>query len=113
MHIQEQNRSEELPDPPATEVVNSAIALFAMVLPLQGPKIQESMLEQLNTFLSAKRIQRDPGRKAAITINISLAILATLKISSGETAANPGSLKSPAVEKCLEEILRVSFIFIQ
>ena len=97
-----------MPDPPATEVVNSAINLFAMALPLQNIKVQESMLEQLSTFLAAKSLQRDPGRKAAISVNIALALLGALKVTMSETLATPGDLKSPAVEKCLDELLRVS-----
>jgi hypothetical protein len=97
-----------LPDPPATEVVNSSISLFAVALPLQSPTIQESVLEQLSTYLTAKSLQRDPGRRAAITVNIALALLGALKVSMNETLAVPGDLRSPAVEKCLDEILRVS-----
>ena len=98
---------DDLPDPPATEVVNSAISLFAVTLPLQSARIQESILEQLSTSLAAKSLQRDPGRKAAITVNIALALLGTLKVTMSETLAIPGDLKSPPVEKYLDELLRV------
>ena len=87
--------------------MNAAIALFAMALPLQEPKVQESSLEQLSMYTSSKSLLRDPGRKAAIVVNISLALLGTLKVSQGETPANSGSLKSGAVEKCLGDLLRV------
>ena len=109
MHLLNRNGLEELPDPPATEVVNSAIAMFAMALPLQEPRVQESMLEQLSTFLSAKSLLRDPGRKAAVTVNIALALLGVLKVGLGETPGNSGDLKSNAVEKCLDDLLRVSY----
>ena len=88
--------------------MNAAIALFAMALPLQDPRIQESTLEQLTTLLSAKVLQRDPGRKAAVTVNIVLALLGTLKVAMSETQAMPGNLKYPAVEKCLSELLQAS-----
>ncbi|MCJ1403814.1 hypothetical protein MMC11_007037 [Xylographa trunciseda] len=101
---------EDLPDPPATEVVNSAISLFAVALPLQSPRIQESILEQLFSFLAAKSLQRDPGRKAAVTVNIALALLGALKVTMSETLAIPGDLKSPSVEKCLDELLRTLVI---
>ncbi len=107
LHLGDRNGDAILPDPPATEVVNSAIALFAMALPLQEPKIQESVLEQLSTFMSAKSLQRDPGRRAAVTVNIALALLGALKVSLSETYANPGDMKSTAVEKCLDDFLRV------
>ena len=110
MHIHGESGKEELPDPPATEVVNSAITLFAMALPLQDPRIQESVLEQLTTSLSAKSLARDPGRKAAIAVNVALAILGTLKVATSETLAISGNLKYPAVEKCLDDLLRVRLI---
>ena len=110
MHLQSADGNEQLPDPPATEVVNSAIALFAVALPLQAPRVQESILEQLSVQMSAKSLLRDPGRKAAVTVNITLALLGALKVSGGETDANPGDLKSSAVEKCLDDFLRVLFV---
>ncbi|MCJ1285562.1 hypothetical protein MMC26_004903 [Xylographa opegraphella] len=103
---QDFNTAEDLPDPPATEVVNSAISVFAAAFPLQSPKIQESILEQLSTFLGAKILQRDPGRKAAVTVNIALALLGALKVTLSETLAIPGDLKSPPVEKYFDELLR-------
>lgn len=106
-----QEDAEELPDPPATEVVNSAIVLFAIALPLQSPKVQEGLLEQLATFLSSSSLQRDPGRKAAVTVNIAMALLGALKVAVRETLAEPGDLRQPSVEKYLEETLRVSKLF--
>ncbi|KAL8956239.1 MAG: hypothetical protein Q9183_006370, partial [Haloplaca sp. 2 TL-2023] len=96
------------PDPPATEVVNSAIALFAAVFPSQSPKVQEFALEQLMTLLSAGAMQRAPGRKAAVCINVAMALLGTVKVAVGETTAVSGDLKHPAVEKGLQTLLRVS-----
>ena len=113
MHSVDRTGTEELPDPPTTEVVNSAIAMFAIALPLQEPKVQESTLEQLSLYLSAKSLLRDPGRKAAITVNISLALLGALKVAQGETPANPGNLKSGAVAQCLDDLLRVSRYYIK
>ena len=108
MHLVDQNGMEELPDPPATEVVNSAIGLFSLALPLQEPTVQESALEQMAMYLSTKGLQRDPGRKAAITVNITLSLLNALKVSSNETTASSGDLKTVPVEKCLDDMLRVS-----
>lgn len=97
---------ERAPDPAATEVVNIAIKLFAIALPLTPPKIQESILEQLASFLATGSLQRDPGRKAAMIVNISTALLCTLKVAVKETQSPPGSLASPAVEKLMQEMLR-------
>ena len=98
----------DLPDPPATEVTNSSIALFALALPLQTSKVQEVILEQLAGFLKSPSLQRNPGRKAAVTVNVAFALLATLKVTVGEVSASRGDLRNSSVEKCIERILKVS-----
>ena len=96
-----------LPDPPATEVVNSAIVLFATAFPLQSSKVQEGVLAQLATFLTSSSLQRDPGRKAAVAVNTAMALLSALKVTVGETIAERGDLKHPSIEKTIDEMLRV------
>ncbi|KAI2642573.1 armadillo-type protein [Xylaria nigripes] len=98
--------SSQLPDPPATEVVNMAIRLFAFVFPLTPHKVQESVLEQIATYTSAGSLQRDPGRKAAMTVNIACALLSTLKVAVKETQSSAGDVTSAAVEKLLQEMIR-------
>ncbi|EPE09618.1 heat repeat protein [Ophiostoma piceae UAMH 11346] len=95
-----------LPDPPATEVVNLAIQLFAYVFPLTPPKVQESILEQVATFMSAGSLQRDPGRKAAMNVNVAVALLSTLKVAVKETTAPSGDVTNPQVEKLLQDLIR-------
>ncbi len=108
MNVEGSSGVEELPDPPATQVINSAIILFATALPLQSPKVQEGVLEQLATFLSSNSLNRNPGRKAAVTANISVALLGALKVALRETMAEAGDLRHPTVERYLQEILQVS-----
>ncbi|KAI5820055.1 armadillo-type protein [Pyronema omphalodes] len=91
--------------PPATAVVNSAIDLFTALLPMQTPKIQESILEQIATFLASNSLQRDPGRKAAMTVNVAVALLGAIKL----TVSNefPGAnMASPSVLKIISEMLQ-------
>ena len=97
---------EDLPNSPGTEVVNSAIVLFAMALPLQSPKVQESMIEQLSGILSSKFLAKDPARKMAVTVNITLALLGALKVHLGELPALAGDLRATSVERALEELLK-------
>lgn len=96
----------DLPDPPATEVVNMAIQLFAFVFPLTPAKVQESVLEQIATFVSAGSLQRDPGRKAAINVNVAMAVLSTLTVATRETRSPPGDVTNLAVEKLLQDMVR-------
>ncbi|KAI0481690.1 armadillo-type protein [Xylaria cf. heliscus] len=106
LYAGDSDASSELPDPPATEVVNMAIRLFAFVFPLTPAKVQESVLEQIATYTSAGSLQRDPGRKAAMTVNIASALLSTLKVAVKETQSPSGDVTNPAVEKLLQEMIR-------
>lgn len=101
--LKELNHYDEIPDPPATELVNVAIELFAIVFPLTPSKIQESILEQLITFSSTSSLQRDPGRKAAINVNIATSLFFTLKVAGKETSS--GDVTKLAVEKILQDLL--------
>jgi len=94
------------PDPPATEAVNMAIQLFAFVFPLTPSKVQESVLEQVTTFTAAGSSQRDPGRKAAIKVNVATALLSTLRVAVKETKSPSGDITNIAVEKLIQELLR-------
>jgi hypothetical protein len=100
--------SEAMADPPATELVNSAIELFALALPLQTSKVQESSVEQIATLLSSNSLQRNPGRKAAMTVNVTIALLHALRVANKEM----GLLSLPvhihvAAEKILQELVQV------
>ncbi len=106
LYVQSVGNGRNLPDPPATEVVNVAIKLFAIAFPLTPPKIQESILEQITTFLAAGSLQRDPGRKAAMNVNVATALLTAMKVAAKETKAPRGDVSDPAVEKLLSEMLR-------
>ncbi|KAL7626024.1 hypothetical protein AAE478_002793 [Parahypoxylon ruwenzoriense] len=106
LYVGEPDPSKNLPDPPATEVVNVAIQLFAFVFPLTPAKVQESVLEQIATFISAGSLQRDPGRKAAINVNVASALYLTLKVAAKETQSSPGDITNIAVEKLLQEMTR-------
>ncbi|KAJ4268456.1 hypothetical protein NW762_002519 [Fusarium torreyae] len=94
------------PDPPATEVINAAIQLFAFAFPLTPGKVQESILEQIRTFASAGTLLRDPGRKAAINVNLAAAILATMRVAVKETKSPAGDVSNRAVEALLQDIVR-------
>ncbi|KAK5631761.1 hypothetical protein RRF57_007475 [Xylaria bambusicola] len=96
LYIGNLDPASELPDPPATEVVNMAVRLFAFVFPVTPAKVQESVLEQIATYTSAGSLQRDPGRKAAMAINIASALLSTLKVAVKETQSPSGDITNPA-----------------
>jgi hypothetical protein len=99
--------TDSVPEPPATQVVNYAIHLFSILLPLQAAKVQESVLEQLRAFHTDGSLQRDPARKMAISVNAVTAILGALKVAVRETVLAPGNLRSDPVEVLIKELLRV------
>ena len=89
---------------PASQVVNAAIELFAIALPLQPPRVQESSLEQLAT-LAAQQFPRDPGRKAAMSANIATAMLGAMMVANRETNFDGGRIAATAIEKAVEEMV--------
>jgi len=90
---------------PESTCVTLAVQLFAVALPLQPPRIQESCLEQVATVL-AQPLQREPGRKFALQINAITAILGALAVANGETNFHAGKLAASTVSKSLAEIVR-------
>jgi HEAT repeat-containing protein 5 len=94
-------------DPPATQVVNAAIELFAVVLPLQPQRVQESSLEQLAMLLT-RPYSRDPGKKAALRVNVATAILSALAVGNRETEYSPGRFATSSIEKITADIIQVS-----
>jgi hypothetical protein len=107
LYCERDRTSSSSADPPVTEVVNAAIDLFSVALPLQVPKVQESSVEQIATLLASNSLQRNPGRKAAMTVNVAVALLHTLKFSPKETSSLPGKLDS-STEKIIQELLQAS-----
>ncbi|KAF4585721.1 heat repeat protein [Ophiocordyceps camponoti-floridani] len=101
-----EDRLSRMPDPPATEVINSAIQLFAFVFPLTPAKVQESVLEQIKTFASAGSLQRDVGRRAAINVNVATAMLASMRVAVRETSSPAGDVSNVAVERLLQDTVR-------
>lgn len=96
------------PQPPATEVVNSAIGIFALAFPLQSPRIQDSILEQVNAFLTSPAVQKSVVQKTALSANVALALLVTCKVLTGQVNGLEGKLQSANAEKNMQNLLHVS-----
>ena len=91
---------------PATSCVNLAIKLFAISLPLQSPRIQESTIEQLITTVS-QPLQREPGRRAAMQVNAALALLCALAVANNETPYTSGKLNLAAIGQAITDLLGI------
>ena len=98
---------EDLPNPPGTGTVNAAIAAFGLCLPLQAPMVQESIIEQVSSSMSGTALQKDPARKAAITVNVALALMTACKVATGETGSAKGDIRHSGTEKGLQALLHL------
>ncbi|KAK3700681.1 hypothetical protein LTR37_015870 [Vermiconidia calcicola] len=98
---------EEVPNPPGTETVNAAIAAFGLCLPLQAPRVQESSLEQVISSFSAAALQKDPARKAAIAVNVALALMTVCRVANGEVGSAKGEMKNQSTEKGMQALLHL------
>ncbi|CAG8601056.1 5210_t:CDS:10, partial [Ambispora leptoticha] len=68
------------PVPPATALVDSSIELFATVFPLQNAAVQESLFEQLIKVVRHPKLEKSPGRKMAVQVNMVIGLLGTFKV---------------------------------
>ncbi|KPI41616.1 Pof6 interactor protein 1 [Cyphellophora attinorum] len=89
---------------PSTACVDAGIKLFSMVYSSQSSRVQESSMEQLAAVVN--QTSREPGRKAALTVNSTLAILMALSISNGDTSFSTGQIHLHSIGKTLGDVLR-------
>ncbi|KAK7205186.1 armadillo-type protein [Myxozyma melibiosi] len=95
-----------LPKSSHTAVVDLAIELFVLLLPMQTEKIQQSILEQVASFMGASTLQKDPGRRAAITANVAMALSGTLKLVASAKHSSRLRLTDEAVLNIMQELLK-------
>ena len=94
--------------PLATEVIDLAIYLFGLSMPMQAPQIQESILEQISSYMLHPFLQKAPARKAAITVNIAVSMLVSLRAAMKIVSAGGTAFAISAVGKAIQNILHVS-----
>lgn len=99
------DNADDLPNPPATEAVNAAIAAFGLCLSMQDPKVQESALEQISSSLGSTALQKDPARKAAVSVNVALALMTVCQVATGDVGTAKGDLRNQVTEKAMQNLL--------
>ncbi|KZT05196.1 clathrin-coated vesicle protein [Laetiporus sulphureus 93-53] len=67
------------PPPPATAAVNAAIQLFAQLLHVQDLQSTIRTVTQLMESTGSAKLARNSGRKAAVTINATIALVLALR----------------------------------
>ncbi|KAF2156259.1 HEAT repeat protein-like protein [Myriangium duriaei CBS 260.36] len=102
----------EQPHPPATELVNAAITAFALAFPLQSPRVQGSILEQILSYVSSITASpKDPAaRRAAVNVNVAAALLLSTKVLQGQTVGLTGTFQSSSAEKVMQSVLHTLLI---
>ncbi|KND00764.1 uncharacterized protein SPPG_03877 [Spizellomyces punctatus DAOM BR117] len=105
MHTYELVNSRPSPPPIHIATVDAAIELFALLLPLQNPAVQESLMEQLISLTKYPGTKIPPGRKRAMQLNIMAAVIGVLKHVMVKKGALASGKVSVAIRDLVEEFL--------
>ncbi|PWN18626.1 ARM repeat-containing protein [Microstroma glucosiphilum] len=107
----ENSRSQPpLPPPPATAMVDAALELFAILLPFQARDVQISAFETMLAYSRSSKLDRNPGRRAAIQINACVATLGALRVAMqggiGIAGKRPAGFNNDRLTTALREVLK-------
>lgn len=75
------------PPPPTTAVVDAAVELFAQLLPLQELTVSIRTINALLEAVRSSKLEKNLGRKVAVTVNASIAIVLALRNAMSSTHA--------------------------
>ncbi|KAF5871205.1 putative heat repeat protein [Botrytis fragariae] len=104
LYLGDIQKEDSLPDPPATEVVNIAIRLFAIAFPITPPKIQENRYVLIHWCTPTR-----PWTQSRYQRQYCDRFVFRAEGGCERDIIPPGDLTNPAVEKLMQEILR-SFV---
>lgn len=68
--------------PPDTAVVDASIQLFSQLLPIQDAQSASRVLGQLAESVKSPKLERNSGRKAAVTVNAVIALVLALRTAN-------------------------------
>ncbi|KAF9898040.1 hypothetical protein BX616_004571, partial [Lobosporangium transversale] len=95
------------PRPVATGVIDAAIELFAILLPLQSSALQGSLMDDLSKMLKSSVLDKNPGRKMAIQVNTVVALLGASKYAMAESKKHEQrAFEGPLASSLSQSILR-------
>ncbi|KAF9113074.1 hypothetical protein BGX27_002279 [Mortierella sp. AM989] len=99
------------PRPVATGIIDAAIELFAILLPLQSSALQGSLMDDLSKMLKTSTLDKNPGRKMAIQVNAVVAILGSTKYAMAEGKRHEQrAFEGPLASSLSQSILRDSIV---
>jgi HEAT repeat-containing protein 5 len=94
---------------PGTAVVDSAIELFAQLLPLQDVASTLKIITQLLESVRSPKLERNVGRRAAVSVNAAVAMLLALRIATTQHFRQArDTLGNMQVTNLLSSFLKVS-----
>ncbi len=97
------------PPPSATAVVDAAIELFAALLPQQDLPSCKRVVTELTDLPKSPKLERNPGRKAAVLMNISTALTLALRHAiAGHSKQARETFGNAQVSSPLAAFLKVS-----
>ncbi|KAJ4473613.1 clathrin-coated vesicle protein [Lentinula aciculospora] len=99
------------PPPPATAVVDSAINLFADLLPLQDLTSIIRTTTQLLDSVRSPKLDKNIGRKAAVLVNAAIALVLTLRLATtAHYRASRDTFGSSQVTNLLSSFLKETLV---
>lgn len=107
LHIHEDGHLYVTPTPAPCAVTNLSMELFSTLFPFQTSKIQESLLVQLNEYISSSSPLPTSGRPCVVIINSVVALHNLLRFTLSSNLVNRDHIKSPRVLAAIIQILKV------
>ncbi|KIJ41885.1 hypothetical protein M422DRAFT_60390 [Sphaerobolus stellatus SS14] len=99
------------PPPPMTAVTNAAIELFAALLPIQDTQSLSKAISQLVESTKSPKLERNTGRKAAVLINATIALLLALRTATtGNVRQAKEAFGAGQVPAILADFLRIAIL---
>ncbi|KAF8584408.1 ARM repeat-containing protein [Ramaria rubella] len=99
------------PPPPATSVTDAAIELFATLLPIQDNQSSMRAIAQVIDFVRSPKLERNTGRKAAVLVNATVALLLALRSATASHFRHAkDTLGNPQVTAALADFFKVAIL---
>lgn len=96
--------------PPTTSVVDTAIDLFAKLLPLQDLPSTQKILSSLLENVHSPKFEKNAGRRAAVWVNANVALVLSLRALTNGSAGHKQAKEtfgSPTVTGLISPFLTV------
>ncbi|MBW0479445.1 hypothetical protein O181_019160 [Austropuccinia psidii MF-1] len=95
-----------LPAPPvSTSMIDAALELFALYLPLVPSTQQHAFLDRLYKFNHSSKVEKNPGRKMAILVNSVTALLLSTRLCMSSTFAAKSKQLDVTVVNLMKDVL--------